>query len=119
VLLCGCRGLIGPPLVHAFAHLRAPCLLSPGTRDSKILRSPTYHHAGYEWSLQLEITQTKVKAARRVLCHRGWQTASLAGVCVAKGADLPCCAQGRATGPVLEHLTSLVTCQHDELACHS
>uniref|UniRef100_A0A383VWS6 BTB domain-containing protein n=1 Tax=Tetradesmus obliquus TaxID=3088 RepID=A0A383VWS6_TETOB len=30
-----------------------------GSRDSRILRSPAHSHAGYEWALQLEITQTK------------------------------------------------------------
>jgi hypothetical protein len=30
-----------------------------GSRDSRILRSPAHSFAGYEWALQLEITQTK------------------------------------------------------------
>lgn len=30
-----------------------------GSRDSRILRSPAHSFAGYEWALQLEITQTR------------------------------------------------------------
>jgi hypothetical protein len=30
-----------------------------GSRDSRILRSPAHSFAGYEWALQLEVTQTR------------------------------------------------------------
>jgi len=41
-----------------------------GSRDSRILRSPAHSFAGYEWALQLEITQTR--GATGFDCSKPW-----------------------------------------------